>query len=199
MLVPKGESGERNGERTAQCVHQRLGDRADIAAPIRKLVTNNLYQQLEEYLENQQWYEADHETWKLMLKITNREEEGYLGLENIKNFPCEDLLTLDRLWVEYSKKHGFEFGFSVQKQIYVECGGKLDFSDPSPKTWNQFCDRTAWKSEGKWVDYPDQFFDQFFKNNFMSVKGHLPIMKVGGFNGGFVVVVFFSRIETCEV
>lgn len=153
----------------ADFIYRQL-DRADIAAPIRKLVTNNLYQQLEEYLKNQQWYEADQETWKLMLKVTNREEEGYLELDNIKNFPCEDLLTLDRLWVEYSKKHGFEFGFSVQKQIYVECGGKLDFSDPSSKTWNQFRDRTAWKSEGNWVDYPDQFF----KNNFMSVKGHLP-------------------------
>ena len=129
------------------------------------------FQKLEEYLKNQQWYEADLETWKLMLKVTNREEEGYLALANIKNFPCEDLLTLDRLWVEYSKKHGFEFGFSVQKDIYVECGGTLNFSDPSSKTWNEFCDRTAWKSKGKWVDYPDQFF----KNNFMGMKGHLPL------------------------
>ncbi|MFM7851992.1 MAG: GUN4 domain-containing protein [Flammeovirgaceae bacterium] len=48
-------------------------------------------QQLEEYLKNQQWYEADQETWKLMLKVTNREEEGWLDLENIKNFPSEDL------------------------------------------------------------------------------------------------------------
>ena len=144
------------------------------------------FQKLEDYLKNQQWYEADQETWKLMLKVTNREEEGYLELDNIRNFPCEDLLTLDRLWVEYSKKHGFEFGFSVQKQIYVDCGGKLDFSFPSNETWEKFCDRTAWKSEGKWVDYPDQFFN----NNFMNV-GHLP-WGSSGFG-------FFSRIATCEV
>ena len=162
----------------ADFIYRQL-DRADIAAPIRKLVTNNLYQQLEEYLKNQQWYEADQETWKLMLKVTNREEEGYLELDNIKNFPCEDLLTLDRLWVEYSKKHGFEFGFSVQKQIYVDCGGKLDFSYPSSETWEKFCDRTAWKSEGKWVDYPEQFFN----NNFINVKGHLPLGYLG-VNGG---------------
>ena len=162
----------------ADFIYRQL-DRADIAAPIRKLVTNNLYQQLEEYLKNQQWYEADQETWKLMLKVTNREEEGYLELDNIKNFPCEDLLTLDRLWVEYSKKHGFEFGFSVQKQIYVDCGGKLDFSYPSSETWEKFCDRTAWKSEGKWVDYPEQFFN----NNFINVKGHLPLWYLG-VNGG---------------
>ncbi|MBD2151992.1 GUN4 domain-containing protein [Pseudanabaena sp. FACHB-1277] len=133
-------------------------------------IKNSLYQQLEEYLKNQQWYEADQETWKLMLKVTNREEEGYLELDNVRNFPCEDLLTLDRLWVEYSKKHGFEFGFSVQKQIYVECGGTLDFSYPSSETWAKFCDRTAWTNDGKGVDYTDQFFE----NNFMCVKGHLP-------------------------
>ncbi|MFM7886395.1 MAG: GUN4 domain-containing protein [Pseudanabaena sp.] len=100
------------------------------------------------------------------------------------------------------------YGFSVQKDIYVECGGKLDFSYPSDKTWNKFCNRTAWKSEGQngmwWVDYPDQF-----KDNFMSVKGHLPFgLVMGGFwwrlvfvNGvwGDYGVRFFSRIETCEV
>ncbi|MFM7886894.1 MAG: NACHT domain-containing protein, partial [Pseudanabaena sp.] len=70
----------------ADFIYRQL-DRADIAAPIKKLVTNKLYQQLQEYLENQQWYEADQETWKLMLKVTNREEEGYLELDNIRNFP----------------------------------------------------------------------------------------------------------------
>ena len=166
-------------------------------------VKNSLYQQLQDYLENQQWYEADQETWKLMLKVTNREEEGYLELGNITNFPCEDLLTLDRLWVEYSKKHGFEFGFSVQKQIYVECGGRLDFSCPSSDTWNKFCDRTAWKSEGNWVDYPNHFF----KNNFMNAKGHLPskvVREVRGLvwnvgSGDLGISYFFSRIKTCEL
>ncbi len=165
-------------------------NRDDVTAPIRKLVANKLYQQLEEYLKNQQWYEADQETWKLMLKVTNREEEGWLDLDNIKNFPCEDLLTLDRLWVDYSKKHGYEFGFSVQKQIYVECGGKLDFSYPSNETWEKFCDRTAWKSEGKWVfgNYPDPFF----KNNFMNVKGHLPA-RPGGLADGNKILLFSHR------
>ncbi|MEI6332822.1 MAG: GUN4 domain-containing protein [Pseudanabaena sp. ELA645] len=173
---------------------QALEEQRQLQA-VETAVKNSLYQQLETYLQNQQWYEADQETWKLMLKVTNREEEGYLELDNIRNFPCEDLLTLDRLWVDYSKKHGYEFGFSVQKQIYVECGGKLDFSFPSSNTWNNFCARTAWKSdEGKWVDYPDQFF----KNNFMTVKGNLPacpwMLEDEWFFRGL-----FSRIETCEV
>jgi len=164
-------------------------NRDDVTAPISKLVTNKLYQRLEEYLKNQQWQEADQETWKLMLKVTNREEEGWLELDNIKNFPCEDLLTLDRLWVDYSKKHGYEFGFSVQKQIYVECGGKLDFSYPSDETWKKFCDRTAWKSEGKWLDYPDQFF----LNKFINVKGHLPVLQESFFFKRREGILLFSH------
>jgi uncharacterized caspase-like protein len=138
--------------------------------PIKLLSAKGIdYRELEKLLKNQQWYEADQETWKLILKVTNREEEGWLKLENIKSFPCEDLLTLDRLWVKYSTKHGFEFGFSVQKQIYVECGGKLDFSYPSKETWNKFCDRTK---RGEMVEYPEPFF-----NKELMVKGHLPEVK----------------------
>jgi hypothetical protein len=125
------------------------------------------YRELEKLLKDKQWYEADQLTYKLMLKASEREKEGWINSDSIKNFPCEDLQTIDRLWLHYS--NGL-YGFSVQKDIYVECGGKLNFSYPSDETWNKFCDRTAWKSEGKWVDYPDQFF----KNNFMNVRGHLP-------------------------
>ena len=110
--------------------------------------------------------------------------------------------TIDRLWVYHS--NGL-YGFSVQKDIYVECGGKLDFSYPSDEIWVKFGYRTAWASKGRWLYYPDPFFD----DNFMRVKGHLPYGIVwdgccdswdsdGYFMGGFVVL-FFSRIATCEV
>jgi hypothetical protein len=62
------------------------------------------------------------------------------------------------------------YGFSVQKEIYVECGGILDFSYPSDETWDKFCDCTAWKSEGELVIYPKPFFDR----KLMCMKGHLP-------------------------
>jgi len=102
--------------------------------------------------------------------------------------------------VEYSKKHGFEFGFSIQKQIYVECGGNLDFSDPSSKTWDEFYKRTTWKSDGKWVDYPDPFFN----NNLMYVKGHLPMWfgfgcwVPGGFVGVRAISYLVSRLVKCK-
>ena len=125
------------------------------------------YRELEKLLKNKQWYEADQLTDRLMLKVSGQEKQGWINPDSIKNFPCEDLQTIDRLWVHYS--NGL-YGFSVQKDIYVECGGKLDFDHPDTKTWNKFCDRTAWKSKGKWLSYPKQIFE----NNFMNVKGHLP-------------------------
>lgn len=159
-------------------------------------VKSLLYQKLEEYLKNQQWYEADQETWLLMLKVTNREEEGWLSLENIAKFPCDDLLRLDDLWVEYSKKHGYEFGFSVQRQIYVECGGNLDFSDPSDETWDKFCDRVAWQKDGEYMSYPKPFFEK----HFISRSGHLPRFRR---QGGLLIEVeqgmlWISRIKTCN-
>ncbi|MFN6290279.1 MAG: GUN4 domain-containing protein [Pseudanabaena sp.] len=157
------------------------------------------YHELEKLLKEKEWHEADQLTDHLMLKASGREKKGWIDFESIKNFPCEDLQTIDRLWVHYSS--GL-YGFSVQKQIYVECGGKLDFSYPSGETWEKFCDRVAWKNEGKWVSYPDPFF----KNNFIYVKGHLPSKIMWGSSGWgrfwwWLVVggVLFSRIKTCEV
>jgi len=125
------------------------------------------YKKLEAYLEAKEWQKADYETYRLMITSVGKDEGNYFNLKELREFPCDVLLAIDRLWLNYSD--GL-YGFSVQKDIYVKCGGKLDFSLPSDKTWNEFYDRTAWKSEGKWVGYPDQVF----KNNFMSVKGHLP-------------------------
>lgn len=156
------------------------------------------YRELEKLLKAKEWQKADELTDRLMLKASGNEEQGWIDTESIKNFPCEDLQTIDRLWVHYSD--GL-YGFSVQKDIYVECGGKLDFSYLSDENWKKFCDLTAWKSEGKWVSYPDQFF----MNNLISVKGHLPMLYVQLGLGlrlwkkGSKTIYFFSRIETCEV
>jgi hypothetical protein len=85
---------------------------------------NRVYGSLEELLRTSQWEEADRETLNVMLKIANREEEGWLDSESLQNFPCDALGKIDQLWVEASDG---KFGFSVQEKIYVEdCGGTLD-------------------------------------------------------------------------
>ncbi|MCG8368383.1 MAG: GUN4 domain-containing protein [Pseudanabaenales cyanobacterium] len=76
---------------------------------------DNSYAKLRDLLALKAWKAADMETAKLMLKAVNKESQRFLRLEDINNFPCEDLQIIDQLWVQYS---GGNFGFSVQKDIY---------------------------------------------------------------------------------
>jgi GUN4-like/NACHT domain len=117
-------------------------------------VQTSRYAKLEEYLKAQQWKEADKETDRLMLTAVGKEPGQWLEPEELKNFPCDELKAIDGLWVKYSNGH---FGFSVQKQIYVECGGKLDGNYPGSQVWESFGDRVGWRNEkGDWnYDYDD--------------------------------------------
>jgi GUN4-like/Caspase domain len=110
------------------------------------------YTQLRDLLKAQNWQEADKETARLMLKVANREEEGWLDVESINNFPCVDLRTIDQLWAKYSNRR---FGFSVQKRIYQSLGGTEEYNE---KIWKAFGDRVAWRKEGSWVYYSNTTF-----------------------------------------
>ena len=128
------------------------------------------YRELVNYLATGSWKEADQETDKLMLKAAGEpaEQRGYLELAEIRNFPCEDLLLIDQLWVKFS---GGKFGFSVQKQIWVEVGGKLDFGKDKPAAiaaYEEMSDRNGWRVNGKWISYRQLTFDT------SAERGHLP-------------------------
>ena len=45
------------------------------------------FKKLEALLKAKKWRDADSETWQLMLKLTKREQEGWLTFEDVKNFP----------------------------------------------------------------------------------------------------------------
>ena len=77
------------------------------------------YINLQNLLAAKKWKEADKETARVMLKVAGREKEGWLNMESIEKFPCEDLCTIDQLWIKYSNGR---FGFSVQKRIYRSLG-----------------------------------------------------------------------------
>lgn len=169
------------------------------------------YRKLRDLLKAGKWKEADSETNRVMLAAVGRSD--YLRKEDCWNFPCQDLKTIDRLWVKYSEG---KFGFSVQKQIYVECGGKLDFSAPSSEVWQRFGDRVGWRVKGNWQSYSG-----LKRNPKISLDGELPsfilfVDVITGRSGirigrriyeednscvviGSDPVVFFSRIEACEL
>lgn len=135
---------------------------------------NPRYDKLKSLLAAKQWKEADEETATLMLKIMNREEQGYLSEEDCRNFPPQELKIIDQLWVKYSQGH---FGFSVQKQIWIDCGGtpgKWDY-----EVYKRFGDRVGWmRAKGEWKTYSELSYTTD------SPQAHLPA-GVGCFFGWF--------------
>jgi serine/threonine protein kinase len=124
------------------------------------------YHQLEQLLKAGSWKEADEETAQKMLEVTGRKKEGWLRTEDIDNCPCEDLRTIDQLWVKYSNGR---FGFSVQKRIYKSLGGTRSYDS---KIWEAFGDQLGWRVNGDWLYYKDLKFHQTAK------VGHLPALRV---------------------
>ncbi|OJJ25225.1 hypothetical protein BI308_12840 [Roseofilum reptotaenium AO1-A] len=80
------------------------------------------YTRLQRLLQQQRWKDADEESCRRILEAVKRKKEEWLRVKDLRNFSRTDLRSIDRLWVKYSKG---QFGFSVQKQIWLDLGGKL--------------------------------------------------------------------------
>jgi hypothetical protein len=66
------------------------------------------YRKLRDLLKAGQWKEADQETDRRMLEAVGRKEDDWIRGEEVLNFPCADLKTINALWVDYSNgKWGF--------------------------------------------------------------------------------------------
>jgi hypothetical protein len=111
------------------------------------------YTKLRDLLQANQWKEADRETYLRMLEAVGRKDGDWVRAEDLQNFPCADLQTIDRLWVKYSNGH---FGFSVQKKIWQECGNPTS----NGKDWDRFCVKVGWQNSKAtaYVPYSDLEF-----------------------------------------
>ncbi len=125
------------------------------------------YIRLRDLLAVGEWRAADLETTAIMLKIAGRESKGWLRAQDIINFPCHDLLTIDNLWVRYSNG---KFGFSIQKEIWQSCGATKDrsYQINNLETYNNFSEKLGWKIGSKFLTYEELSF------NFKGQNGHLP-------------------------
>jgi hypothetical protein len=153
---------------------------------------------LRDLLVAKDWKEADLETEKRMLEVAGREFQGCLFSEDVENFPCQDLGTIDKLWVKYS---GGKFGFSVQKQIYQDLGGTKDLDN---KVWESFGDKVGWRKGGSWWSSYSYSNSTLEGDHYM---GHRPVnwllfaSLVIGAPAGLLVrgPDLFSRAETCRL
>lgn len=143
------------------------------------------YTRLRDLLAAGKWKEADEETLKVMLKVARREIENYFDRESIENFPCDDLRTIDQLWVRYS--HG-RFGFSVQKKIWLEVGG-----DPYYDTDCKLGESVGWQKGSRWLDSDELTF------NLQAPCGHLPTCGRVGWVVEMDGYSFASRAVSCSL
>lgn len=156
------------------------------------------YTQLQDLLAAGKWKEANEETRLKMLDVMGQQERGYLDNLDIEKFPCKDLRTLDQLWVHYSKER---FGFSVQKRIWMDEGGKPGIYNLS--VHERFGDRVGWRVNDHWRPYSDLNF------TLNSAFGHLPLglslgwgigaIELVGVEGAVEVDCLFSRVEACNL
>ncbi|MGQ4648195.1 GUN4 domain-containing protein [Lyngbya aestuarii] len=156
------------------------------------------YTKLQDLLSAKKWQEADEETRQKMLEIMGKQQRGYLDNEDMQKFPCKDLFTINQLWLNYTNGC---FGFSVQKQIWIEEGGKLGIYDLM--AYEKFAVRVGWRENDTWKSYSEL--------TFVSEKppGHLPLslslgwgtgaIKLVGVEGAVEADCFFSRVDNCKL
>ncbi len=118
--------------------------------PLRvELTPENLrYSSLHGALRQKDWRDADELTKDLIFQLgggeySDRDETYWLSSNWAQQIPNADLQVLDRLWTVYSEGR---FGFSVQKRIFLECGGQTG-NRTEQEAWERFDAQVGWKLE----------------------------------------------------
>lgn len=155
------------------------------------------YTRLRDLLKAGKWRDADRETFEVMIRAVGKKYDHWLSRDELLNFPCTDLHTIDRLWVKYSQG---KFGFSVQKKIYVICKATIDGQYPDGKIWYKFCDQVGWRNGSKYLKYQD-----LKANPSLSPAGEFPtggcgsILCDGVWSGVLGGITFLaSRLVACS-
>ena len=146
------------------------------------------YTRLRDLLREGKWRDADQETYEVMIRAVGKEPGDWFTSDELKNFPCADLKTIDGLWTKYSKGH---FGFSVQKEIWQKHGSPTS----SGKKWDQFGIDVGWNSvvsRGSYIAYSKLKADPEF-----SPRGEFPIT-VARVSSRFRYVDLALRLINCS-
>jgi eukaryotic-like serine/threonine-protein kinase len=154
------------------------------------------YQRLQELLAVGEWRKADEETYEIILKTTNRVKEGWLDYESTVRLSCDVLQQLDKIWLEFSQGH---FGFSIQRQIWQELGGKIDYY-----TECQLGELLQWRVREQWQNYDRLNFSLTAPMGHLPWDGHLPkeqLRELGltGTYGRWSCCLILSRCSECGI
>jgi len=147
----------------------------------REYLTENqgqIYQKLEEYLEQQDWKKADYETAFIMYQ--------WMVIENYDDFrdlfrevSVEVIDEIDRLWMQHSKG---KFGIKGQVKIYRDLGGRNEYN------WGvgeRFGDCVGWQEGGRWLNLKEVAYHAITQP-----ENHLPILmySLDSVSGGIIIL-----------
>jgi hypothetical protein len=135
------------------------------------------YTNLQQLLKAQKLREADYETYLVMLQALGRQKGDWIRDEEIANFPCTDLRTIDQLWMKYTEGR---FGFSAQWQIWQDVNAN----------YTSWADYVGWRVNGQWVPYEQLTY------RLDGASGQLPLTCYAR-NSVPWATNLFSRVETC--
>ncbi|MEM9216098.1 MAG: GUN4 domain-containing protein [Cyanobacteria bacterium P01_F01_bin.150] len=180
-------SGEQELERSVEVddkiVSQpKIGEAASEDATTRgifsKLASNGLdnaslvscepkldFKPLIHFLENEQWRDADSETYQLLLLLAERTEENWLRVKDVDKLPTESLKKMDRIWNSHS---GGKFGFTVQKNIW-NTANKEKYQIVKGRPFDEFQQLVGW-AKGSYT--PMEYSEFTFSQG--AVQGHFP-------------------------
>ncbi|MEA5462501.1 GUN4 domain-containing protein [Leptothoe sp. PORK10 BA2] len=147
------------------------------------------YKPLTEQLQAQNWQAADALTLQLLLRGSDRVQEGWLAEADVVALDCSTLLTIDRLWTVHSQGR---FGWSRQQQIWRAVGG----GDYAPAMAIAFGERVGWRelSTPQWRSYEMLTFATD------APVGHLPATTGNGVSGAVWggVATLGQRLQACQ-
>ena len=170
------------------------------------------YAPLRDLLAIANWSEADNETRRVMLQAFQCDDTSFLRFDQLTEFPCLDLHTINRLWMKYSDGH---LGFSPQLQAWK----RVEHPSQSERDrWQAFSEQVGWlqqrarrvghriiggSHEPTWISQPaawGQVHDCSVADLKTSVpEGFLPYfarLYRGSSRGG---KLFLERLQMCEL
>jgi hypothetical protein len=137
-----------------------------------------IYQKLEEYLQQQDWKKSDYETAFIMYQwMVIENYHDFYGL--FREVSVEVIDEIDRLWMQHSKG---KFGIKGQVKIYRDLGGRNEYN------WGvgeRFGDCVGWQEGGRWLNLKEVAYHAITQP-----ENHLPILmySLDSVSGGIIIL-----------
>lgn len=170
-----------------KCLQNELGiAEQDIIRPTEIRSEHNCidYTELWRLLKGQEWKQANELTWRLMMTARNR--TGSLSVRDIADFPCQDLHTIDYLWMRFSQNR---FCFSTQRQAWRW------YQDP-----DQFVRQVGWVYKD-WAKTEVWRSAENLKFSLEAEQGHLPFLPHVVENRQYIdfTQALINRLDRCPI